>query len=169
MKIRQAVPGDLGAINAIYNEVVRTTNAIYTDDLMPEQGREAWFSARVAEGFPVFVAVVDGVVAGFASYGAFRISPSGYRRTVEGTVLIDARYRRHGIGLALLDGLVQHGRAAGMHQLIAAVDAENTASLAMLRRYGFTDGGLLREVGEKGGRLRDVCLLQFRLGGAPTE
>ncbi|HUG60421.1 MAG TPA: GNAT family N-acetyltransferase, partial [Methylomirabilota bacterium] len=55
--VRDAAPGDLPAILAIYNDAVRTTAAIWNDTPADLAGRRAWFDERRAAGFPVLVAV----------------------------------------------------------------------------------------------------------------
>src|ERR687884_356379 len=47
--IRAAVEADLPGIPAIYNEVILTSTAIYTDDLVSLEDRTAWFAARQAQ------------------------------------------------------------------------------------------------------------------------
>jgi L-amino acid N-acyltransferase len=160
--VRHATPQDLAAINDIYNDVLTSSDAVYSEDLVTLDQRQQWFAARQAAGLPVLVAEVEGEVAGFGAYAEFRAWP-GFRFTVEGSIHIALPFRRHGAGRLLLDALVEHARGAGKHVLIAGVDSGNAASLAFLKRYGFEEGGTLREVGYRQGRFLDLVFLQFRL------
>jgi L-amino acid N-acyltransferase YncA len=161
--IRDAIPTDLEAVTAIYNSIVLSSTAIYNDQPVSLDDRIAWWQARVAQGYPLLVAVDGtGTLLGYATFGDFRSWP-GYRFTVEGTIHIDTTVRNQGIGTQLLSELVARARMLGKHMLIAGVDSGNTASLRFLERFGFVSGGVLREVGFKFGRRLDLCFLQYRL------
>jgi L-amino acid N-acyltransferase YncA len=131
MNITNAVESDIPAITAIYNDVIRTSTAIFNDAPVSVEDRVAWWKARVSQGYPVLIAKDERGVAGFATFGDFRPWP-GYRFTVEGTIHIAASTRRHGVGSALLKALVGRARAAGKHVMVAGVDSANIASLRFL-------------------------------------
>lgn len=162
MQIRDATETDIDAILEIYNDVLMHTTAIYNDQPAMREDRIAWWKARVAQGYPVLVAEDAGAVVGFASFGDFRAWP-GYRFTVEGTVHIRSDSRGRGIGTALLHAIVDRARTSGKHVMMAGVDAENTASLRYLKKFGFERAGYLREVGFKFGRYLDLVFLQYWL------
>ncbi len=162
--IRAAKAADLGAITAIYNAVIATSTAVFSDTPVDEQDRRRWFEARAAEGYPVLVAEVGGEVAGFASFGDFRAWP-GYRFTVEHTVHVHADRRGRGLGGALVDALLPLATALGKHVMVAGVDADNAASLRLHERLGFDRVGCFREVGFKFDRWLDLVFLQKRLMG----
>ncbi|HWA78993.1 MAG TPA: GNAT family N-acetyltransferase, partial [Acetobacteraceae bacterium] len=154
---------DLPAILAIYNEVIRTSFAIYTEEPLTLADRRAWFAGRLAGGFPVLVAVASGAVVGLASFGDFRTWPGGYRYTVEHSVHVAEAARRQGIGSALLAALLPRAAALGKHMMVGAIDAENAGSIRMHERLGFTRAGVLCEVGWKSGRWLDLLFMQRAL------
>jgi phosphinothricin acetyltransferase len=162
MEITDAVESDIPAITAIYNEVIRTSTAVFNDTAVSVEDRVEWWKARAAQGYPVLVAKDEKGVAGFATFGDFRPWP-GYRFTVEGTIHIDASARRKGVGAALLQALIARARDAGKHVMVAGVDSANVASLGFLERSGFERVGHLREVGHKFGRFLDLVFLQYML------
>jgi len=162
MEIRDAVEADLKRITEIYNEVLTTSTAIFSDHPVTVDERIRWWKDRVQQGYPVLVAVAEDDVAGFATFGDFRSWP-GYRFTVEGTIHIDASARRQGVGQALLMALIERAQAAGKHVMIAGVDAANEASLQFLEGFGFERVGHLHEVGYKFDRFLDLIFLQYRL------
>jgi L-amino acid N-acyltransferase len=159
---RAATEADLPATLAIYNDVVRTSTAIFTEAERSPSEHRAWWRERVAAGLPVLVAVQDDEVVGFASYGPFRPWP-GYRHTVEHSIYVRADRRRGGHGGRLLAALVDHARAAGVHVVVAGVDGANAASIALHRAHGFTEAGRLHEVAVKHGAWLDLVLLERRL------
>jgi L-amino acid N-acyltransferase len=162
MEITDAVESDIPAITAIYNDVIRTSTAIFNDAPVSVEDRIAWWKVRAAQGYPVLVAKDENGIAGFATFGDFRPWP-GYRFTVEGTIHIDSLARRKGVGAALLEVLIVRAREAGKHVMVAGVDSENFASLRFLERSGFERVGHLREVGNKFGGFLDLVFLQYML------
>ena len=166
--IRDAASGDLPAILRITNDAIENTDALWiTTPFTPEQ-RHQWFEDRVAQGYPVLVAVdPDGVVAGYGSYGSFR-SYEGYARTVEHSVYVAPDYQRRGIGRLLLRALIGHAKAAGFHVMVAGITAGNAASVAMHCELGFQDCGTLPQVGRKRGRWLDLLFMTLRLDDIHT-
>lgn len=162
--LREAAEPDLEAMRAIYNDAVLHTTASYDYQPRSAERQQAWFAAKRAATLPVLVAERDGVVAGFASYGPFR-AWDGYRYTVEHGVYVDGRFRRLGIASALVRALVDRAQAQGLHLLVAAVDADNAASIELHRRLGFQDAGILKEAGYKFDRWLDLAFLTRRLAG----
>jgi L-amino acid N-acyltransferase len=160
--LREAKEADLAAMREIYNDVVRTCDAIFTETERSPVEQDQWWRDRVDANLPVLVAVEDFVVVGYASYGPFRPWP-GYRHTVEHSVYVRADRRRGGHGRALLAELVSRARDADAHVMIAGVDGGNTASLALHEAYGFRNAGRLREVAIKHDRWLDLVFLELDL------
>jgi len=162
MEITDAVESDIPTITAIYNDVIRTSTAVFNDAPVSVEDRIAWWKARGTKGYPVLVAKDENGIAGFATFGDFRPWP-GYRFTVEGTIHIDSSARRKGVGAALLQVLIARARLAGKHVMVAGVDSANIASLGFLERSGFERVGHLREVGNKFGKFLDLIFLKYML------
>jgi len=160
MIVRDATSHDLPAILAIFNDVIATSTAVYRDDPVALEERQAWFEARKRAGYPVLVAEANGKVIGFSSFGEFRGAYSGYRHTVEHSVHVDKDARGTGAGAALLTALFPRAAAMGKHVMIGAIDAANAGSLRFHARLGFAQTGLLREVGFKFGRWLDLAFVQ---------
>jgi L-amino acid N-acyltransferase len=159
MRIRDAMEGDIDRVAAIYNEVLRTSTAIFNDRPVSVEDRVKWWRGRVEQGYPVLVALEGEAVVGFASFGEFRSWP-GYRFTVEHTVHVHSEFRGKDVGSALMRELIERARVAGKHVMVGGVDAENVASLRFHERMGFERVAHLREVGFKADRYLDLVLLQ---------
>jgi L-amino acid N-acyltransferase len=82
---------------------------------------------------------------------------------VEDSVYVDAAWRGHGVGRALLDELVSLARTRGFHTVIARTAGDNAASIALHEACGFRLVGVEKEVGRKFGRWLDVAILQRML------
>jgi L-amino acid N-acyltransferase len=146
----------------IYNEVIRNTTAVYSDQEVTLANREAWFDAKAELGFPVLIASDDSGVLGFATFGEFRAWPC-YRHSVEHTVHVRADCRRRGIGRALVLALLDAAARMQKHVMIAVIDADNAVSIGLHESLGFQAAGHLHEVGYKFGRWLDLKFLQRRI------
>jgi len=109
------------------------------------------------------VAEDDGAVLGYAY--AHRLNDrSAYDWSCETSIYLAPKARGQGVGRllyeALLDALVERG----MRRAFAGVTMPNDASLGLHRALGFTQAGLYRAVGWKGGQWHDVAWLQRDLG-----
>jgi phosphinothricin acetyltransferase len=162
MLIEDATEADIPQIAAIYNEVIATSTAVFSEHPVTVEERLDWLRSRRANGQPVLVAREQGAVAGFASYGAFRTWP-GYRSTVEHSVHVAAGQRRRGIGRRLVQETLHRAQLAGMHAVIAGIDAENHASLRLHEELGFEEVGRMPEIARKFDRWVDLVLLQLTL------
>ncbi|AOO83652.1 GNAT family N-acetyltransferase [Bosea vaviloviae] len=159
MSIRPALAADLPAILAIYNAVIATSTAVYTETPATLADRQAWFAARTEQDYPVLVADEGGEAVGYASFGDFRAWP-GYRHTVEHSVHIRADRQGGGLGKELVSALFPYAAKLDKHVMIAGIDAANEASLRMHERLGFSQAGRFNEVGRKFDRWLDLVFLQ---------
>jgi phosphinothricin acetyltransferase len=108
-----------------------------------------------------FVARGEGGVVGWVA-----VSPVSdrcvYGGVVESSVYVDPKARRHGVGLLLLERLVESTEAAGIWTIQAGVFPENQASVRLHERAGFDVVGRRRRLGKLHGVWRDVLLLERR-------
>ncbi|MGP3962039.1 GNAT family N-acetyltransferase [Nonomuraea sp. 3N208] len=161
--IRPAVPADLKAVAEINAHYV--TNTVITFEETPPTVDD-WhrkLADLTARGLPFLVADVSGEVAGYAHAGPWRPKPA-YRNTVEDTIYLSPEHTGRGLGGGLLAELVTRSIEAGMRRMIAVIaDAGDDRSIALHRRFGFTEAGRLTEVGYKHGRWIDTTLMQRAL------
>ncbi|MGZ6099343.1 MAG: N-acetyltransferase family protein [Myxococcaceae bacterium] len=164
--IRDATEAEVPGILDIYNEVLATSTAIFSETPTTVEERLKWFRARRELGYPVLVATDGSGLLGFASFGDFRSWP-GYRHTVEHSVHVRLDVRGRGVGRELMRALVERASALGKHVMVAGVDAENVASIRLHERLGFQRAGTLQQVGCKFGRWLDLTFLELRLDARP--
>nr|WP_298147090.1 GNAT family N-acetyltransferase [uncultured Pseudomonas sp.] len=160
--IIDASEADLPGILAIYNDAVQNTTAIWNETLVDLANRRAWLLERQAQGFPVLVALDAGEVLGYATYGPWR-PHDGYKHSVEHSVYVRRDQRGRGLGLRLLQALIERARAANLHVMIAAIEAENSSSIRLHQRLGFVVTGQMPQVGRKFGRWLDLTFMQLIL------
>lgn len=161
--IRDASEADLPGILAIYNDAVQHTTAIWNETLVDLANRRAWLTERTGTGFPVLVMVDSaGAVLGYASYGPWR-PHDGYRHTVEHSVYVRSDQRGQGLGVLLMQALIERARSAGLHVMVGAIESENAASIRLHQRLGFVTTGQMPQVGRKFGRWLDLTFMQLIL------
>jgi len=136
------------------------TTASYDYEPRTIEQRTAWYEERVKEGYAVLVAsATNGRVFGWAALNPFH-ARVGYRFTSENSVYIAADQRGKGIGTLLMPPLLEAARARKLHAIIAAIDADNEASIRLHARFAFEKVALLKEVGFKFNRWLDVVYMQ---------
>ena len=150
---------DLPEILAIYNEVIRNSTAVYSEEEFTPARGELWLQSKNANGFPLIVMRDESGVVGFGTFGEFRAWPC-YAYSVEHSVHIRADCRGQGIGRRILVELLARAGTMGKHVMIAGIDADNTASINLHRSLGFTMVGHFHEVGFKFGRWLDLIFMQ---------
>lgn len=159
IEVREAEPGDLEPILAIYNEAVLHTTATYDYEPRTMDAQRQWLETKRAQKLPVLVGVERGAVAGFASYGPFR-AWAAYLYTVENSIYVAPEHRGRGVGTAILGPLVELARARGFHAMVAGIDATNAPSLKLHAKFGFEPVAHFREVGWKFERWLDLVFLE---------
>jgi L-amino acid N-acyltransferase YncA len=158
MDIRPATDSDLAAINAIYNDAVLNTVATFDTEPKTMAERRAWFAAHGGR-HPVVVAEREGRVVGWASLSHWN-ARGAYADSVEVSVYVEAAERGRGVGRRLLEEIVEAGRGAGLHAVIAQIVGDNAVSIHLHESIGFERVGVLKEVGRKFGRLLDVLIME---------
>lgn len=161
MTVRPARPGDLDAVLAIRNHAIEHGTALWTDTPQTRAEGAAWLGAHLGRG-SAYVAEHDGAVVGFGVYGPWK-DYSGFRHTVENSVYVAEGHHGKGIGSALLTALITSAKGAGLHVMIAGIEAGNKASVRLHERHGFSHAGTVREVGTKFGRWLDLTLMRLPL------
>jgi phosphinothricin acetyltransferase len=156
--IRQATETDLVAINDIYNHYVLRSTCTYQEEPERLEDRRRWFSHH-RDQHPVIVAELNRQVVGWGSLSAYH-PRSAYRRTVENSVYVHHEYHRGGIGSLLLQELIARARTLGHRAIIAGIDGEQSASVALHARFQFEHVGCLKQVGFKFDRWLDVIYME---------
>jgi hypothetical protein len=94
-QIYPATPAHLPAIHAIYSHSVLHGTASW-ELTPPDEGEMARrISTIFGQGFPYFVAEVDGVVVGYTYASSYRPRP-GYRFTVENSIYVASGHQGRG-------------------------------------------------------------------------
>jgi L-amino acid N-acyltransferase len=160
--VRDCAPEDLDVVHALHVDAVLHSTAIWQETPNPRSWFDTWLAGRRADGFPVLVAEVDGRVAGYATYSQWR-PHEGYRRTMEHSVYVVEAFRGRGVATVLMGALVARARSEGRHVMMAGICSENTGSIALHERLGFTTVAVVPEVGRKFDRWLDLTMMRLPL------
>src|SRR3954468_11342495 len=161
LHLRPATEADLLAINDIYNWYVPRSTCTYQEADETIEERRAWY-AHHGPRHPVTVAERDGELVGWGALSDYR-ARSAYRFTCENSIYVRHDLQGQGIGSALLADLIERAKAIGFHSIIAGIDGEQAASVALHARFGFVDCGRQNQVGFKFERWLDVVFMQLML------
>lgn len=156
--IRPMRTADADQVLAIYQAGLDGGNASF-ETTAPSW--EAFDAGKLPLHRYVAVEATTGQVVGWVA-----VSPvSGrcvYAGVVEDSVYVHPDHAGRGIGLALLNALIQSTEAAGVWTIEAGVFPENTASLRLHEKAGFRIVGTRHRLGRHHGRWRDVVLIERR-------
>ncbi|WP_409525367.1 GNAT family N-acetyltransferase [Nitrincola sp. MINF-07-Sa-05] len=153
----------LDAVCRIFNHAIEHTTALYEYDTRSIDQVAQWFEAKASAGLPVIgIESEAGELMGFGSYGSFR-PQAAFRSTVEHSVYIDPRFQGKGLGRRLLMELIDRARSQGYHLMVAAIDHENHASIALHRSLGFTHAGTIEQAAYKFERWLDLDFYRLPL------
>ena len=148
---------DGAAVLEIYGQGIASGIATF-ETVVPEW--RAWHAAHRRDCR--FVARLDGRVVGWTALARYS-SREVYAGVAWESVYVDEAARGRGVGRAVLETLIPASEASGVWTLIAGVQAENAASLALHERVGFRRIGVQERIGRDAtGRWRDVVLLERR-------
>lgn len=153
MLIRHARPGDLERVVAILNQ-----SATFWVEL---DQRRNWFHERDPARRPLWVAEVDGVVAGWLSVDDF-YGRVDYPGAVQIGAYVNRAQQRAGVGTALLEHLLDRAPALRVQTILGFIRSDNPGPIAICAAHGFDEWGRLPGVGAHG----DVVIMGRRVADA---
>ena len=143
MKIRLACREDLPAINKIYNQAVQ--QRFCTAHLSPVslKQHEEWFAEHDPDRFPLFVAGPDDHVSGWVSLSPYRSGRQALVHVGEVSYYVDEKERGKSVGTMLLEHAITVAPGFGLSVLIAILLDKNPVSIALLKKFGFSQWGAM--------------------------
>ena len=150
--IRIAALTDLPAIVAIYNPAIPSHRSTANTTLVTEENRKAWFLEHDPLQHPIFVAEVNGQVAGWCSLSIYRPGLMALRFTAEISFYIENTFQRQGIGSALIRFALEACPSFSIKNVIAVLLDRNEASRKLLEKLGLQQWGYLPRVADFDGQ-----------------
>ena len=160
--IRPARREDAEAMARIFREGVE--DRIATFGTTPASAAE--MAALAESDAPVLVVERGGEVLGWAKVGPYDDAHHYYASVGEATLYIAREARGGGLGAPLLLALDEAAERAGFHKLIGKIFTTNAASVALVRRCGWSEVGVHRRHGRLDDEWRDVLVVEKLLGDA---
>ena len=147
---------DWPQVRAIYAEGIDSGDATF-ETAPPEW--ERWNAGHLEACR--LVARSGGEVVGWAALSSVSNRPA-YAGVAEASLYIAAPARGRGIGSKLMAAVIEAAERAGIWTLQSSTFPENTASLALQRKFGFRVIGTRERIACHHGRWRDTVLLERR-------
>lgn len=161
--VRPASREDLPILVAIYNHYIENSIATFDTEPVTVEDRTGWFESFSEVGpYRLFVACDRDRVLGCASSSQYRTHPA-FHKTVEFGVYVDPEARTAGIGSALYRELLDTLVTEDLHLAVAGIALPNDASVALHRKFEFTDVGVFEEYAMKNGTYISSLWMQRRL------
>jgi phosphinothricin acetyltransferase len=155
LRIEIVAPADWPEVRAIYEEGIATGLGTF-ETAAPSW--EEWDAARLPHSRLV---AREQAIVGWAA-----LSPVSKRACYSGVaevgIYVAASARRRGVGSALLAALVESAEENGIWTLQGATIAENAASLALQKKFGFRVVGVRERIGKLAGLWQDTVLTERR-------
>ena len=158
MKIRDARESDLPAIIRIYNAAIATRVSTAQLEPVTLEGRRNWLKDHSPDRHPFWVLELNGKVSGWLTLKSF-LPRGAYRDTAEVSVYVDEKFRRRGIGRALLGEAIARAPQLGITAMVGLILAHNPASLGLFAQLGFEKWGLLPGVARLDDVERDLTIM----------
>jgi L-amino acid N-acyltransferase YncA len=158
--VRAATAGDVAALCRIYNVALAERSSTFeTEPRVAEDFEERIGAAR----FPFLVAEGTPGVIGWAGLASYSTRPC-YAGIGECSVYVAVEARGRGVGTSLTEALAAAAHANGFHKLIGKLFTDNSASVRLVERCGFSSVGIHRRHGQLDGEWRDVLVVERLLG-----
>lgn len=122
------------------------------------EDRVEWFHEHSPDRHPLWVAELDGQIAGWLSFHSF-ITRCAYRETAELSVYIHVGFRRRGVARALLERAIRESPGLEITALTGLIMGHNAASLRLFEQFGFERWGVLPRVARLDGVERDIVIV----------
>jgi RimJ/RimL family protein N-acetyltransferase len=155
--VRPAVPGDADALVELGRDVAAESELWLTYDRTRGDERRNVRGVQRDANVLVLVAADEEGIVGRLSIARDR-SPLS-RHVAEFGLMVAARARRQGVGSALIEEAIAWARNLGIVRLELTVFPHNTPAIALYRKLGFEEEGILRRRYFIDGRYMDAMLM----------
>jgi phosphinothricin acetyltransferase len=150
--IGSATEDDLPAIVDILNYTAAHSIASFATEPTTVAERRDWFAQFSSPGpYRLLTARRGNLLLGYACSQRYR-DHEAFRETVEVTIALDVSCRGQGAGTLLYRALFECLADEPVHVFLAGIAMPNDASVALHRKFGFTEVGTFREYAVKNGQ-----------------
>jgi phosphinothricin acetyltransferase len=165
VEIAPAVEEDLPGIVEIFNYTAANSIANFYTRPVSVAERRGWFGQFSSAGcYRLFVARRGGLVVGYAGSQRYRALET-FSETIEVSIALDVSCRGQGVGTALYRELFGSLAGEQVHVALAGIAVPNEASVALHRKFGFTEVGTFCEYAAKDGQYISSLWMQRLMPG----
>lgn len=158
ISVRDAEREDCADIATIYNEGIDDRIATFETVHRSEMDISGWIDGT----HPTVVALYEGHVAGFATSSPYS-SRECYSGVAEFSVYVKREFRGNGLGISLMNGLIERCARKGIWKLVSRIFVENAVSRRLMQKAGFREVGIYRKHARLDGKWRDVVIVECLL------
>lgn len=149
---------DLQQCKDIYRYYIENSTATFhIGDISDEDMYDILFCNL--EGYESYVICEEEEIIGYVLLAPFK-KREAYRRTAEVTIYLKEETAQKGIGTKALKFIESVAIKNNFKSLLSVVCGENIASIKLFEKNGYYKCGLMKNVGEKFGRVLDIVTLQ---------
>lgn len=142
----------------IYNYYIENSTATFhIQPLTLEEMRRIVFFTDPR--LKTYIALDRENLAGYCILGRYK-EREAYAITAEVTIYLHPKYTSRGIGSQALQFIEKLARENQFHSLLSGICGENSASIKLFEKNGYTRCAHYKEVGKKFGRLLDLVYYQ---------
>jgi L-amino acid N-acyltransferase YncA len=150
---------DQVAVIDIFNHHIEHGEATFFEKRLPYVFIDNFI--KLGQDYPVLAArSQQGSVLGFGLLRPYSAIPA-FACSAEISYFVHPDHLRCGIGLRLLEALIEHGRQKGISTIMACILAQNSASIQFHLKHGFLECGQFGRIGIKHGEAFDVKYFQL--------
>lgn len=161
IQVREACLVDLPMIVEIYNEAIEDGTA--TCDLggfTPAQ-KLVWFEEHTGR-YPIWIAEQASTILGWTALSPYEAKPC-FARTAMISTYVHRQARGQKVGTILRTHMISEAKRLEFHTLVNRVFVINQGSIALAKKFGFTQVGHMRELVYREGRYIDCVFFQLML------
>lgn len=156
---RLATEADIQAITDIYNAAVIAGGSSADTTPHTYDQRKRWVDSH-HDPYAVFVVTAKGDgderIVGFSALSVF-YDRAGYDGVTDLAYYIDPAWQGKGVGTYTLTALLDECAKRNMRKACAIIFADNAGSIALMKRFGFTQFGLMPDAAtDSTGTMRDM-------------
>jgi phosphinothricin acetyltransferase len=163
VEIRSAQSIDVDGINEVGNYYIQHTPANFKLEVLNTQERLEWMKGFSETGRHQLLVGVEGeTVLGYACSTEFH-ERCAYQTSVATTIYLRPEIRQQGLGSQLYSELFKRLKKEDLNRAFAGITLPNEGSVAIHKKFGFTEIGTFSQAGQKYGEYWDVLWMEKAL------
>ncbi|GAB4211995.1 MAG: GNAT family N-acetyltransferase [Roseiflexaceae bacterium] len=159
--IRALAEGDRDAMLAFGQALPEEDRCYLEDDFHSPEIINRLVNAHAAENWRQVVAVHNDTIV---AYGAARRLPGWSSHVADIVLIVNAAWRRSGVGTAMASAIFEAARSLGGAKVIVELLSEQTAGRAIFERLGFrVEGTLSAHAHDHRGNRHDLMIMAYHV------